>query len=232
MEDPIIEFSLLLQLIVGLHTAWILRLVFNPQNYYSKVFYLFSHRLSLSRLSLQHPSLAAASSGSLSPHGPARVPRTARHRARARVPCVPITQRVLAMRHTAPVLRARVPCTRARALLTQPAPGVGSPVNDMHSAGTPRGAPPAAPLSASTHAAAPPPTAFPAQVRIAQPRPRPPGPLCRPRRPRGCIAPPVLPCAPPVPWCITPSAPPACNLRHHSSSLIVTSPLPSLAPRR
>jgi hypothetical protein len=46
---------------VGLYSAWMLRLGFNLKNYASNIFYLLSHILSLSRRSLQHPSRAAAS---------------------------------------------------------------------------------------------------------------------------------------------------------------------------
>ena len=41
-------------LIVGIFTAWVLRLAFNLHNYACKCFYLFSHILSLSCHSLQH----------------------------------------------------------------------------------------------------------------------------------------------------------------------------------
>ncbi len=71
--------------------------------------------------------------------------------------------------------RRPAPAPRPPRALTQPAPGAGPPVRvaDIHSAGTPRGAPqppPALPLSASTPAAAPTPTALPIQVGIAPPR--------------------------------------------------------------
>ncbi len=60
MKDPNFDFSRLWPLIVGLFAAWLLRLVFNLQNYASNIFYVFSHILSLSSHSLQHPSSLAA----------------------------------------------------------------------------------------------------------------------------------------------------------------------------
>ncbi len=46
LTDPNFDFSRLSPLIVGLYAAGILRLVFNLQNYASKISYLFNHILS------------------------------------------------------------------------------------------------------------------------------------------------------------------------------------------
>jgi hypothetical protein len=98
-------------------------------------------------------------------------------------------------------------CMEIHSLVTQPAPGSGSPVDDMHCSCTPPGAPPAPPLSALSPASAPTTDCSPCSGLYCQAPPAPSSwPPRRPRRPHCAaraafprIARPSHPQAPPVP---------------------------------